>query len=105
MLKLASYCFSVLFLGMMGLWWSTNNAPNQFIKTFIISLFVMGTILGINMIKSGIEYHIGFYSVEVSSAILAFTFMFAKSNGHWFNTLFKMTCLINIIASITFFTL
>jgi hypothetical protein len=103
--KMAMYCFSVFFLGILGLWWTTENAPNRFIKIFVTTLFCIGTVLAVGTIRNGIEYHIGFYSIAVSSFVLATVFTFAKSNGHLVNTLFKLYCLINMIAVIIFFSI
>lgn len=103
--KLVMYCFSVLFLGILGLWWTTENAPNRFIKIFVTTLFCIGTVLAVGTIRNGIEYHIGFYSIAVSSFILSTVFTFAKSDGNVFSTIFKLYCLLNMIAVIVYFSI
>lgn len=104
-IKIVAYCYSVVSLGILGMWWNNDDAPNRFMKTFVLTLFFIGTVIVASTIKTGIVYNIGFYSIEVASGALSIMFLFAKGGNNFWTTMFKLTCLINVISAIIFFSI
>ena len=103
-IKLAALICNLCFLAYMGIIFSSKDALNKTVKLMVLTMFCIGTVFTVGMIRNGIHFNFFTHTVSVFSAIFGLVFLFAPET-HWKAVLIKFSALITILSTIIYFYL
>lgn len=98
-----AYAASLIFLGVLAMYWSQKDASNRTAKMFVFAFFLSMVVSAVGLAKSGFDFTLWNHINMGISVAFSLMFFFATGSGT-FATFFRLLCLSNIVGTIIYFS-